>query len=215
MAIKDDLKVLRGLVGQWEQVMPESTGANVVTYDGYVYNVIGSTNDPKIGGHTWKGVLEHFGIGGGCYVDNPCAPVSSTHPNFNFGGHVTPNPTGVVPNGGNCLLMPLCSWHSKIAQDGRAYSHTATIMLQLTGYYQGEFAVTFMARMANEQTFSLIYATNDGWETKNLSLAEGDRVMAEDWAEVPIEKTPDFYILLERQQNTRVDTKYAVRVARL
>src|SRR5690606_12242697 len=111
----------------------ESTSAKVTTYSGVLYNVEGSTSDPKIGKKGWKELLIAEGISGpNCYVTNPNP--SGTHPDFSVGGHMTVNPDGSVPTGGTCYLMPLCWFHNNASKDGIAYSHTQTSMLLLSGY---------------------------------------------------------------------------------
>lgn len=168
------LEILSDFVEKHGQAGVQSTGSKVVTYSGTLYNVIGSTSDPKIGG-SWKTLLTNNGIGTGsnnhCYVTNNTNPGGSSHPQFDVGGHVTPNSSGSVATGGTCYLMPLCSAHNGHAQDHTAFSHPSKI-LQLTGYMQGELAETFMARLPSEEPLSIIYESVDGWKNQSLSADE-------------------------------------------
>ena len=92
----------------------------------------------------------------------PLPPGGTTHPGFSVGGHVTPNADGNVPTGGDCYLMPLCSWHNSTARDGQVFQHTQTQMLELSGYMQGEPAATFLARMPGEAPLSLVFLGDEG-----------------------------------------------------
>lgn len=214
MTIQDDVKTLQTFVDLWQKAVPESTGANVIYYMGTVYNVEGSTQDPHIGRLTWKQLLILYGINGNCYVDPSAAPGDSSHPGFDVGGHMTPNSTGYVPPGGECLLMPLCAWHNNPARDRQAFQHVETKMLKLTGYYQGELAITFVARLPSDQPYSVIYADAEGWQTKNLSAELGKQVVAGNWPEDELGVTPTHYILLERMRSRSITT-HAIRAVRL
>lgn len=134
----------------------QSTSAVVVNYSGVVYNVEGSTGDPKINGASWKGLLQANGINGPCYVTAPAAG-GHTHDQFNVGGHMTLNADGSVLVGGSCLLMPLCSGHNSTSMNRTPFQHQATTMLQLNGYMQMDIALTFMARMDENIETSMIY----------------------------------------------------------
>lgn len=142
-------------------IIIQSTSATVVTYAGDLYNVIGSTDDPKIDGASWKQLLIDKGIGTGandhCYVTSPLpAPTEkTTHPEFNVGGHMTINSDGSVPAGGTCYLMPLCKWHNSASRT-MAFSHSLTTILKLSGYMQAELAATFLARMPSSAPYTLV-----------------------------------------------------------
>lgn len=110
--------------------------------------------------------------------------------------------------------MPLCAWHNNSARNGQAFSHVQTEMLQLTGYYQGEFAATFTARLPSSEPFSIIYETADGWQTKNLSAEHGAQVMAEDWPKDVFGSLPAHYVLLERQRSG-MTTSHSLRAKQL
>lgn len=157
-----------------------STGASVVDFVEDLFNVTGSTPDPsQIPGHenkSWKEILEDEADlhNASCYVTNAIAPDNSSHPAFSVGGHVTPNSDGVVPFGGVCYLMPLCSWHNHTARDGVQFEHSNTKMLQLTGFLQGELASTFELRRPSEKPFALLEFDSDSkeWKHQNLTINE-------------------------------------------
>lgn len=214
MSLKNDLSNLQSLVDVWQVAGPESTGARVVNYKGDVYNVVGSTGDPHIGGLTWKQLLILYGINGPCYVNPSDAPGSSSHPAFSVGGHMTNRSDGYVPDGGNCLLMPICSWHNSTARDGQAFHHYETEMLELTGYYQSDFAASFVARLPDERPFSLIYASDEGWQAENLSAEQGEALVSGTWPDSLPGDMASYFVLLERQRaGTRVT--HRVHEARL
>lgn len=164
---------LKQFVARFGDMQIQSTGARVVSYLGDLYNVVGSTNDPKIDGQTWKALLQAYGISGNCYADTPVSPGGTTHPAFNVGGHVTPNADGNVPTGDICHLMPLCSWHNATALDGQVFQHTQTEMLELSGYMQGEPAATFLARMPGEAPLSLVFLGEEGLSYRNIPDGPG------------------------------------------
>ena len=184
-------------ISQWNGHTIESTGSEVVDHAGTLYNVDGSTEDPKIDGQSWKALLEANGIGGNCYVTAPVQP-GNTHPAFNVGGHMTPHANGQVADGGTCYLMPLCSWHNNKARDGIAFTHTETKMLKLTGYNDDELAVTFIARLRSDEPYSIIYRQRDEWLTRNLSETEADEVKSGRRPEGPDDADLSEYVLLKR-----------------
>lgn len=142
-----------------------STAAAPVNYYGVLYNVIGSTHDPHIGGYSWKGLLQHYGINGNCYVVDP---PQNTHPQFNVGGHMTQNQDGSV-TGGTCYLMPLCYWHNSSGNNHVAFNLTYSGILQLNGYMTADTALTFMARLPSVHPYSLIYEEDGEWHMQALS----------------------------------------------
>lgn len=135
-----------------------STGSKVVYYEGVLYNVEGSTDDPKITSGGWKSLLLKNGIDGDCYVTHPLPEPNkeSTHNQFNVGGHMTPNADGSVISGGICYLMPLCHWHNSTARDRYPFEHDETKMLELSGYMEGDSLVTFLARSPEGPDYQLI-----------------------------------------------------------
>ena len=83
---------------------------------------------------------------------------------------MTTNADGSVPVGGECYLMPLCSWHNHYTRTDR-FEHSETRMLKLTGYMESEIFATFSLRLPSPQPFALLYFdTVDGtWKHKNIS----------------------------------------------
>jgi len=134
-----------------------STGARVVPYAGVLYNVEGSSDDPEIGGDGWRQLLLDHGISGDCYVTDPLPDRDGTsHPGFDVGGHMTPDPEGRVETGGICYLMPLCKWHNSKHRDRTAFEHTKTEMLELSGYMEADLAATFLARLPGEAEHRIV-----------------------------------------------------------
>lgn len=173
----------------------ESTGATRVNYTGGLYNVSGSTDDPKHvpnnNGVAWKQLLINYGINGQCYVTN--ANPGGSHPDFSVGGHMTPNQNGVVATGGVCYLMPLCHWHNSTSRNGVLFSHTNSNMLRLSGYMQGELALTFQIRLPSSEPFALLCKKDGEWSYRDLSQAE-----AKSFDALPSAIRSEHYILIER-----------------
>lgn len=174
----------------------ESTGATVTSYAGVLYNVDGSTPDPKIGGFTWKQLLINYGINNNCYVTN--AGASGSHPAFNVGGHMTVNSNGSVARGGTCYLMPLCYFHNSTSQNGTPFTHALTTMLLLSGYMQGDLAVTFAARMPSDSPFSIVYLSDKGLETHNLGASAVANTSALSLPNTQPGKLPENHVLFRR-----------------
>lgn len=153
-----------------------STGAVTVNFSGGLYNVKGSTPDPKkVPNHegvAWKQLLIDYGISAAnpCYVTNPGA--EGSHPDFSVGGHMTTSYDGNVPTGGSCYLMPLCYWHNSKSRDEVLFYHVRTAMLLLTGYMQGELAATFHLRLPCSEPFGLLYNIDGGWRHHNFATKE-------------------------------------------
>lgn len=166
-----DISNIQQFIDRFSEMRLLSTGAEVVDISSPLYNVIGSTGDPiPLGASSWKNLLiEEAGLAlSSCYVTNE-TPEGNTHPNFSVGGHMTLNADGSVPEGGICYLMPLCYYHN--AQDGDAFEHTETKMLELSGYMQGELFSTFSLRLPSPAPFAILYLDeSDGvWKHKNLT----------------------------------------------
>lgn len=160
----------------------ESTGATTVNYTGGLYNVDGSSGDPKkvpgYLGKSWKDLLIAKGINGNCYVTNANPQPGTSHPGFDVGGHMTINASGEVLDQ-TCYLMPLCSWHNNKARDGVLFTHKNTAMLHLSGYNQAELAVTFMLRLPSNEPFAFLYDTGEGWTYEDLPDAHANNLTAE------------------------------------
>ncbi|NOR62183.1 MAG: hypothetical protein GQ535_06790 [Rhodobacteraceae bacterium] len=210
-----ETKQMADIAARWITEGAESTGATTVNYSGTLYNVKGSTSDPYIGGTKWKPLLIHYGINSACYVTSPLPTKTGTsHPGFDVGGHMTPNTDGDVAIGGSCYLMPLCKWHNNTARDDTAFSHTNTLMLLLTGYMQGELAVSFMARLPSNEPFSLAYSSDGHWQHKNLSEPEATEIKTSGVSSNLLNCKLEHYVLLER--NVQGDqTTYEVRSSHL
>lgn len=156
-------QALQDFADRYRGIVLLSTGARVVNYEGVLYNVQGSSDDPDIDGANWKELLIRNGIESPCYVTNPLPDRNGTsHPDFQVGGHMTTNADGHVPVGGTCYLMPLCKWHNSKGRDGTPFAHKETRMLKLSGYMEGDIAATFAARMPGEAAFRLVSVKGDG-----------------------------------------------------
>lgn len=154
--MKDAFQLLSDFVNHYQDVKLQSTGYQVVTYRGVLYNVEGSSDDPEIGG-SWKKLLLRNGITGACYVAAPLPHDSGTsHPSFAVGGHMTPNRMGRVDRGGNCYLMPLCQWHNSTRRNRIAFHLRTQQILELSGYMQGDLYATFLARQADPAPLRLV-----------------------------------------------------------
>lgn len=180
---KDSNKV-REFLKRYSGIGLKSTGAQLVDYAGKLYNVKGSTEDPKAVdgsiGTSWKRLFDKYAdfSDACCYVTSPLPGEASNHPNFAVGGHMTPNRSGVVEPGGSTYLMPLCKWHNSTLRDGVAFSHIKTKMLKLTGFMEGDSAITFSLRLgtANTHTLLLFDRSSNAWTYRELSGSEKKRV---------------------------------------
>ncbi|MGN7293138.1 hypothetical protein [Rhizobium sp. SAFR-030] len=192
----------------------QSTSATVVTYAGTLYNVDGSTYDPKIGGVTWKQLLVNSGINGNCYVTAPLPTVASSHPGFDVGGHMTTNSHGKVVTGQSCYLMPLCSWHNSTSRNHQAFSHTQTRMLELSGYMQAEPAATFLARMPTDAAYTLVGADGPQLFTADLAEPHVDALWGDSRDAVEGGTFPEYYLLFRQIREDGV-ISYVIDSSRL
>lgn len=171
-----EIEKVRSFIKRYAHIGLLSTGARPVDFDDDLYNVKGSTDDPRQVpehvGLTWKQLLvKRAGLGhANCYVTNSIPDEVSSHPNFGVGGHMTPNSAGIVGNGDISYLMPLCKWHNSTSRNDVAFEHTETRMLELTGFMEGDLAVTFAIRLPSEEQHSLLYFDrgNGSWEYRDL-----------------------------------------------
>lgn len=175
-----------------------STSCQVVSYNGKLYNVNGSTRDPKMG-ESWKQLLINYGINRNCYVTSPPAGGKS-HPQFDVGGHMTPNQDGSVPDGGQCYMMPLCHGHNAKSMDGKAFSHTETKILKLSGYMQGELAATFQLRLPSTDPYAVLYYADGDWKYKNLSEEQAADLRANVFDKIGGGQVIEHYALVKRVQ---------------
>lgn len=156
-------QALRDFAIRYQGIGLFSTSARVVKYQGVLYNVEGSTDDPDIDGANWKELLIRNGINGDCYVTDPLPNRDGTsHPGFNVGGHMTSNADGHVPRGGICYLMPLCKWHNSTRRDGTPFEHEETEVLELSGFMEGDIIATFAARMPSDAAYRLVSVEGEG-----------------------------------------------------
>ncbi len=170
---------LADFVRRYEGKRLFSTSAKVTTCSDDLYNVSGSTADPKVpGSNSWLGLLMAYRSVtspcqidvSGCYVTGPL-PSGGGHPAFEVGGHMTTDEDGAVAKGGSCYLMPLCKWHNSTSKNGIAFTHSKTCMLQLAGYMQSEPAATFLARFDAKEAGAIVYLSGEGLDFKPLSDA--------------------------------------------
>lgn len=181
MASSAELLRMVGFVSKHRKLGLFSTNATVVDVLGVVYNVKGSTHDPKIGGKSWKQLLISYGIDHDCYVTNQNPPTGTSHSNFSVGGHVTDNSGGIVADGDITYLMPLCYWHNSTKRDGKKFTHTEIKMLELEGFMQGDTSATFMARLSDKSkmTSRIIFETEVGWDYKPMLVSEKKDIKAQ------------------------------------
>jgi hypothetical protein len=166
-------QALKNFVTRYRGIGLFSTGFRVVDYEGILYNVEGSTDDPDIDGDSWKELLIRNGIDGDCYVTDPLPDRNGTsHPGFDVGGHMTPNADGHVAHGGICYLMPLCKWHNSTRRDGTPFEHEETEILQLSGYMEGDLAVTFAARLPGDAAYRLVSVEGDALAARPMNAPQ-------------------------------------------
>ena len=184
-----------------------STGAQLVDYAGKLYNVTQSTEDPKAvdehKGASWKKLLNSYAdfSHACCYVTSPLPDEASNHPEFSVGGHMTPNSSGIVELGGVTYLMPLCKWHNSTARDCTAFSHNKTKMLKLTGFMEGDSAITFALRLENSNAYTLLYfdRSNTSWAYRELSTSERQTMKSESLMPMSAGVTRQEYAIFERR----------------
>jgi hypothetical protein len=201
---EEPIGVLREFVSRFGDKRLMSTSANVVTYTAALYNVIGSTHDPKIPGYpSWTYLLQQLGIGVGtndhCYVDPQTSDHS--HPAFQVGGHMTPNMDGTVPPSNICYLMPLCKWHNGKGNNHVAFAHSLTQILELHGYMTSEPAATFMARLSGQAPAALVFAADEGLKFQTLSDEDFTRLQSGSLADAIGPHVPENHIVLRRRED--------------
>lgn len=152
-----------------------STSATVVHIAQDVYNVTGSSKDPKIGGKSWKRLLKDNGITGPCYVTNqkPDRPDTSHQKGSWLGGHMALTKDGKIAPGGDSYLMPLCSWHNSTKRNKKNFAHTRIKMLELGGYMEGQNAFTFHIRRKDLGEHRIAVKGEQGWEVMSTDALDG------------------------------------------
>ena len=151
-----------------------STTAKVTTISADVFNVTGSSGDPKIGGKSWKQLLKDNGIYGPCYVTNqkPDTPDTSHDKGSWLGGHMALTKDGIIAPGGTSYLMPLCAWHNSTARDEKNFKHDKTKMLELGGFMEGQNAFTFHARRKDLGEYRILHQEAQGWAIDQVTSTE-------------------------------------------
>lgn len=151
-----------------------STSATIVDISEDVFNVRGSSGDPKIGGKSWKQLLKDNGIYGPCYVTNhkPDKPDTSHDKGSWLGGHMALTQDGIIAEGGTSYLMPLCPWHNSKARDGKNFKHSKTRMLELGGYMEGQNAFTFHVRRKDLGEYRVLYQEAGDWRFEGVTSTD-------------------------------------------
>ncbi|WP_299669815.1 hypothetical protein [uncultured Ruegeria sp.] len=209
MPHSEQKKLVSEFVERWNHVGIKSTGAFRVNYEGVLYNVDGSSDDPRINGQHWKELLQSRGINAPCYVTND-TPLGNTHPEFGVGGHMTPNEDGQVEIGADSYLMPLCHWHNHKNRDGVAFEHSETSMLRLTGFMQSEIAATFRARLPSLERHSIVFLRDDSWRSADLSEEQANATIEGCLSNDVLECHLKDYVLLERIDQAK-DADYVIK----
>jgi len=196
---------IRDWIGKLEGPKLYSTDSAIINFDGILYNVSGSTEDPPevvaCPGCSWKELLVKSAdlAKARCYVGNSDAPEKSSHNNFSVGGHMTPNKDGHVDVGADSFLMPLCSWHNSTARNGVPFQVSNRRLLRLKGYMLGESFVTFAARSParSERKYGLIYLDGDDliWKTKDVNPKQATKLKQGS------NDSPESFVLIEKSSN--------------
>lgn len=200
----DPLTRLARFVEDFGGATIRSTSAEVVDFYGELYNVDGSSPDPKIDGLSWRALLKAHGIDGNCYVTNQ-PDSEGSHPDFSVGGHMTPNSDGQVPFGGDSYLMPLCSWHNSTARNGVAFQHTETRVIKLSGFLQNELPETFMARMPSTERHSIVYSDHGRIAHADLLIEDAKAAETDCLSESVLGCRLREFVLFEREEDESSD----------
>lgn len=180
MPHESEVDKVRAFVRRYAGAELLSTSAELVHSSDLLYNVTGSTEDPRaVEGHvgvSWKQLLNRFDgfSAASCYVTDPVPEEPSSHPQFLVGGHMTPDSSGQVEIGGVSYLMPLCKWHNSTARDGTPFEHEETRMLKLMGFMEGDTPLTFAARLTGGDAQVLLYfdPRRDTWDSRALPASD-------------------------------------------
>jgi len=173
-----------------------STSATKTNVTDDVFNVVDSTDDPEIDGKSWKELLIANGIDGPCYVTNE-SPDDKSHPQFDVGGHMTLDSTGIVENGASCLLMPLCKYHNHYSRT-EAFKHDRTEMLELSGFMEKDTLATFMWRSFKQQeVYRALVKSSDDWEIVTQGVGGAD-IMDSIAMKQGVSSTNSIYAVLEK-----------------
>lgn len=167
---------IRAFLAMYRGSLIQSTRAQIVDFKDDLYNVTGSTPDPKaipgFKGYSWTALLKSYPefSGCNCYVTSPLVGANSSHPGFDVGGHMTPNSDGIVDKGAVSYLMPLCKWHNNPTRNGIAFKHTKTKMLELSGFMQGDVPLTFALRLDDTPKLLFLEPNSKRWDFKMLGV---------------------------------------------
>lgn len=173
---------IRAFLAMHRGSLIQSTRSRIVDYPDDLYNVTGSTPDPKaipgFKGYSWTRLLKSYPefYECSCYVTNTIIGIAPSHPRFDVGGHMTPNRSGIVDEGGVSYLMPLCKWHNNPARNGVPFKHTKTKMLELSGFMQGDVALTFAMRLNGTPKLLYLDPNSKRWHFKELSSKSNNRI---------------------------------------
>lgn len=203
--MQEELEQVRRLVDNYGAIGLLSTGARIVHVSDELYNVSGSTHDPKhvpdFRGAAWKKLfVEMTGLGDAqCYVTNELPEGKSSHPDFSVGGHMTKQRSGEVRSGDITYLMPLCHWHNSPWRNGLSYEHDENLMLELKGFMQGDTPVTFAMRLLPGGLFSLLYFDHVAgvWDSRRLGGEEAASLIATPVTETDRAETSQKFVLFE------------------
>jgi len=207
---------VRGWKEKYEGYSFFSTDSNVITYNGILYNVSGSSTDPDevhgCIGCSWRELLEKKipeTEGKYCYVENSKATDNSSHfktgPDYVVGGHMTTNKDGHVEVGGETYLMPLCKWDNSTSRNEEPFQVTSKRILVLEGYMLPEPYVTFAARLPAIQgnVFGLVYFDEKMglWRHKDINSKQAKNLSSAN------DEDPNQYILFEKSKNKGEECK--------
>lgn len=205
------------IFNQWKDSLSgpllQSTDSSVIPYNGILYNVSGSKDDPpkvkQCPRCSWRELLLTSIPSmkdATCYVENSDSPKDKSHYSEKgdfLGGHMTKIKNGHVENGGDTYLMPLCSWDNNTARNGEPFQVTNREILILRGYMQSELYVTFAARMpaVGENNFGLIYFDeSEGiWRHEDISTERANKLSPKN------NEDPNKFVLIEKSNDVRTE----------
>ena len=90
--------------------------------------------------------------------------------------------------------MPLCAWQNSTARDEQNFEHSKTRMLELSGFMEGQTALTFNMRRKDLDTHRIAIKKGNGWELVIKSTLDG-RTISEVAAGLSVTSQNPFVIL--------------------
>lgn len=71
--------------------------------------------------------------------------------------------------------MPMCKSHN--GHDGVEFTHDEDVMLELSGFMEGELPVTFMLRLPNQHPYALLYyaEAEQTWKVQDYAEEHQDK----------------------------------------